>query len=606
LLINLGLSLMAGALAGILAVLVFYLITQKLILSPVRELTRVAEHVAQGEHGVRSQIVTGDEYEELARAFNAMLSHLQSSENELRTINKSLDTRLSELAERNVALFESNKIKSQFLANVSHELRTPLTSIIGFAELLREASSTEGGRLLRYSENIMSSGRMLLGIINDLLDLAKIEAGQTTVRVSEFDARDLFSSLRGMFKPLLLNPAVKLVFEEPSGAMALHTDEAKVAQILRNLVSNALKFTERGEVLVRAACQTENRAVEFTVADTGIGIAPEHQARIFQEFGQVESPLQRKLRGTGLGLPLSRRLAELLGGTLTVESQLGVGSTFRAVIPLVYTARAVSVPGAEAADVTQFPVLVIEDDAQMQDIYQAFLRGSGFHCLPAFSLKEARQVLAHTRPLAFILDILLPGENGWEFLSELKSQPATCDVPVLVVTVLEDRQHALMLRAADFCTKPVKRAWLLRKLREIATTAPVSTVLIVDDEEASRYLLKGALANTKYKLLEARGGVEGLQLAREHCPDVIFLDLVMPDLTGFEVLVQLRQDEHTRDIPVIVVTSKVLEAEELALLRESTAAIIPKSITTRDAMLAQIRSTLARLAGQTEKPRTFS
>jgi CheY-like chemotaxis protein/anti-sigma regulatory factor (Ser/Thr protein kinase) len=513
----------------------------------------------------------------------------------------------TELEDKAASLSKINDLKAQFLSNMSHEFRTPLNSILALAHLLLDCTD---GPLTREQEKqvmfIRKAAEDLSVLVNDLLDLAKIEAGQTTVRVSEFDARDLFSSLRGMFKPLLLNPAVKLVFEEPSGAMALHTDEAKVAQILRNLVSNALKFTERGEVLVRAACQTENRAVEFTVADTGIGIAPEHQARIFQEFGQVESPLQRKLRGTGLGLPLSRRLAELLGGTLTVESQLGVGSTFRAVIPLVYTARAVSVPGAEAADVTQFPVLVIEDDAQMQDIYQAFLRGSGFHCLPAFSLKEARQVLAHTRPLAFILDILLPGENGWEFLSELKSQPATCDVPVLVVTVLEDRQHALMLRAADFCTKPVKRAWLLRKLREIATTAPVSTVLIVDDEEASRYLLKGALANTKYKLLEARGGVEGLQLAREHCPDVIFLDLVMPDLTGFEVLVQLRQDEHTRDIPVIVVTSKVLEAEELALLRESTAAIIPKSITTRDAMLAQIRSTLARLAGQTEKPRTFS
>lgn len=331
--INLGLSLMAGALAGTLAVLVFYLITQKLILSPVRELRRVAESVSQGEHSVRSEIATGDEFEELARAFNAMLSHLQASENELRTINKSLDTRLGELAERNVALFEANKIKSQFLANVSHELRTPLTSIIGFAELLREAAAREGGRTLRYAENIMASGRLLLGIINDLLDLAKIEAGKLELHLANVDLAELARNLIDFMRPLAEKKSLQLVACVPADLPAVYSDAGRLQQILYNLLSNAVKFTPEGGLVELRLSMTADDRVAIAVKDTGIGIPQEKMVDVFEKFRQLDDSMTREHSGTGLGLAISKELTTLLGGVIGVTSEVGKGSEFVVLLP---------------------------------------------------------------------------------------------------------------------------------------------------------------------------------------------------------------------------------------------------------------------------------
>lgn len=352
LIINLGLSLMAGALAGILAVLVFYLITQKLILSPVRELRRVAESVSQGEHGVRSQIATGDEYEDLARAFNAMLSHLQASENELRTINRSLDTRLGELAERNIALFEANKVKSQFLANVSHELRTPLTSIIGFAELLREAASSEGGRMLRYSENIMSSGRMLLGIINDLLDLAKIEAGKMELHLGQVDMVEMCRNLIDFMRPLADKKSLQLAAIIAQETPPIQSDAGRIQQILYNLLSNAVKFTPDGGLIELRLGLADPEHIHIAVRDTGIGIPAEELAQVFEKFRQLDESMTREFGGTGLGLAISKDLVTMLGGTISVESEVGKGSTFSITLPIAarFESETVSTQGISLVD----------------------------------------------------------------------------------------------------------------------------------------------------------------------------------------------------------------------------------------------------------------
>jgi len=334
LLVNFVLSLMAGALAGILAVLVFYLITQKLILSPVRELTRVSESVSQGEHGVRSQIATGDEFEDLARAFNAMLTHLQASENELHTINKSLDARMAELAERNVALFEANTVKNQFLAIVSHELRTPLTSIIGFAELLREAAATQGGRALRYAENIMASGRMLLGLINDLLDLAKIEAGKLELHVSTLDMPELCRNLIDFVRPLADKKSLQLVALLPDDLPLITSDPGRIQQILYNLLSNAIKFTPEGGRVELKLTRSDDEHVCVAVRDTGIGIPAELLPHVFEKFRQLDDSMTREHSGTGLGLAISRELVTLLQGTIEVLSEFGKGSVFSVTLPI--------------------------------------------------------------------------------------------------------------------------------------------------------------------------------------------------------------------------------------------------------------------------------
>ncbi|MBX3394739.1 MAG: HAMP domain-containing histidine kinase [Phycisphaerae bacterium] len=333
-LINFGLSLMAGALAGILAVLVFYLITQKLILSPVRELTEVAESVSQGDHSIRSSIATGDEYEELSRAFNAMLSHLEASENELKRINKSLDTKLAELAERNVALFEADKLKSQFLSIVSHELRTPLASIIGFAELLREASSAEGGRALRYSENIMSSGRMLLGLINDLLDLAKIEAGKLELHLGGVNMEEMIRNLLDFMRPLADKKSLQLSMIAAEGVPTITSDSGRIQQILYNLLSNAVKFTPDGGLIEVSLSALSGDHVSVKVRDTGIGIPPGELDNVFEKFKQIDGSMTREHSGTGLGLAISRELAIRLGGTILVSSEFGKGSEFTVVLPV--------------------------------------------------------------------------------------------------------------------------------------------------------------------------------------------------------------------------------------------------------------------------------
>lgn len=331
---------LAGLLAGFLAIIVFYLIVQKLILAPVRELTVLAEEVAGGQLSARAAMTTGDEFEDLADAFNDMLARLERARVELETINRSLDSRLGELAETNVALYESNRLKSEFLANVSHELRTPLTSIIGFADLLRDNAQSDGSidktRFARYAHNILTSGRMLLDLINDLLDLAKIEAGKVELHRTRFALADICEALRDFMQPLVDKNALKLIVDLATELPMMHSDAGKLRQILYNLLSNAVKYTPSGGTVHMKATPFGDNAqqVRLIVADTGPGIAPELQDHIFEKFRQMDASVTREHSGTGLGLAISKELVHLLGGTIRVESQVGKGSRFIVEIPV--------------------------------------------------------------------------------------------------------------------------------------------------------------------------------------------------------------------------------------------------------------------------------
>jgi two-component system, NarL family, sensor histidine kinase BarA len=330
---------LAGVLAGFLAILVFYLITQKLILKPVRELRSLAEQVAHGDLSARANIQTGDEYQDLGTAFNDMLEELDRSRVELETINRSLDTRLGELAETNVALYESNRLKSEFLANVSHELRTPLTSIIGFADLMRDGTSgngpIDGARAARYANNILTSGRMLLEIINDLLDLAKIEAGRIEVHRTVFSPRDVCEALVDFMRPLIDKKMQTLELELHEPLPMMNSDAGKMRQVLYNLLSNAVKYTpEGGRITFIAETADGDERVRMTVSDNGPGIAPEQQERVFEKFRQLDASVTREHSGTGLGLAISRELTHMLGGSLRLESELGRGATFIVELPV--------------------------------------------------------------------------------------------------------------------------------------------------------------------------------------------------------------------------------------------------------------------------------
>jgi signal transduction histidine kinase/ActR/RegA family two-component response regulator len=410
-----------------------------------------------------------------------LLDELRRRQDDLERLNRELeDTNLgvialyAELDEKASALRRADEMKSRFLSNMSHEFRTPLNSIMALTQLLLNHND---GDLTEEQEKqvgfVRKSATTLLEMVGDLLDLAKIEAGKVEVRPSEFTVENLFSALRGVFRPMITNKSVDLIFEEVDAIPALHTDEGKVTQILRNFISNALKFTERGEVRVCAALAAEGDDVTFYVADTGIGIAAADQVRIFEEFTQIENPLQRHAKGTGLGLPLTRRLARLLGGDVAVESEIGVGSTFSARIPVRYSA----------------------------------------------------------------------GEIG-----------------------------------------PVAPA----KGERLETPRSVSRLLLIDDEESARYLIKKMLGRSQWLVDEAASGEEGIRMAREARPNLILLDLMMPGLSGVETLSMLKSDPLTSETPVVIVTSHILTSVERDDLMVRAQAILSKEGLTQEGLVGVI------------------
>ena len=481
---------------------------------------------------------------------------------ELDETNRGVVALYAELDENAQALRRISELKSRFLSNMSHEFRTPLNTILSLSGFLLNRSD---GDLLPEQEKqvtfIRRAAEGLSALVNDLLDLAKVEAGKAVVRSKSFELSNLFDNLRGTTQPLLVSGQVSLVFEEPLDIPTLRTDDGKLGQILRNLLSNAIKYTERGEIRV-AASRGPGDTVILSVRDSGIGIAPGDQEHIFEEFGQIEGPLQGRIKGTGLGLPLSRKLAELLGGAVSVRSELGVGSTFFAVIPRVFHESGGSpFPPSTNPEVepARLPLLVVEDDPVDLLLYAKLLEGFGCHVLLARTLDEARRALRRTRPVAVLLDIVMEAESGWTLFAELKARDKTKNIPVIVLTVVDGQERALELGGDDFCLKPIDRGWLLDRLGVLRTWGSVEKILLIDDSESDRCLLREVLSEIGYrKVNEAPDGQEGLRLVREERPDVIFLNLMMPDMTGLEVLERLKQRAATPAVPVIIITSKHL------------------------------------------------
>lgn len=509
--------------------------------------------------------------------------------------NRALSAMHAEIDDKNAELRRASDVKTRVVSNVSHEFRTPINSILGITQLLLDRLdgdlTAEQEKQLRF---VRTSAESLSGLVNDLLDLSRIEAGRHDLRVDRSSVTDLFSSLRGMMKPLARSSDVELVFEDLPELPLLETDVGKVGQILRNLVSNALKFTEKGTVTVRASSPKVG-VVRFDVQDTGVGIAPGDRDRVFEEFTQIDGPLQRKVLGTGLGLSLSRKLAELLGGQLTVESELGTGSTFSLEIP----AKHVEIEMVDAIversrnlDGSKVQVLVVEDNRQTLFLYERYLRNAGFQVVPARTVEEARRALDRFTPAAVVLDVVLEGESTWKFLRELKESPKTRDVPVMVVTVIDRAQKARALGADEFWLKPIDGARLIRKLERLARRGRAPRVLVIDDDPAARYLVRKLLEDSPYSVLEAETAADGVEVARKHQPDVILLDFVLGSETAFDVIDDLKAGADTRGIPIILQTAKTLDDVERERITRETSAIIKKESLSREVAIARIREAL--------------
>jgi signal transduction histidine kinase/CheY-like chemotaxis protein len=525
-------------------------------------------------------------------------SELMRLNRELEESNRGVRSLHAALDEKAESLQRASEVKSRVVANVSHEFRTPLHSILGLSKvLLNPLNGPLSGEQEKQVHFIRTSAEALYELVNDLLDLSKAEVGKSVLRHTRFKAGEFMTALRGMMRPLLPpETQVELIFPEPPEGLELETDEAKLSQVLRNLVSNAVKFTERGTITVSVA-QGPQDSVCFTVKDTGIGIPPEYLERVFEEFVQVDTPLHKKVKGTGLGLPLARRLSEMMGGGLTVRSTPGQGSTFTVTVPRVHPEvkeMAGLTERSNQLDPVRAPVLVLEDDRQTLFLYEKYLERSGFQVLPVRTVEDARRTLQRVRPAAMVLDVMLEGETSWNFLAEMKAKADTRDIPILVVTITDREQKARALGADEFWLKPVDAAQLLRKLGELAHRGPVERILIIDDDEVHRYLLKQLLKDTPYALLEAEGGRNGVQLAREKAPHLIFLDFLLQDMTAFDVLDELKADPRTREIPVILQTSHELKEDERTRLALETAAILAKHTLSREVAISRIRDALSK------------
>ena len=526
---------------------------------------------------------------------------LQRLNAEMEDTNRGVLALYAELDERADHLRRADDLKTRFLSNMSHEFRTPLNSILALSRILLDRMdgplTDEQERQLGF---IRKAAEDLSELVNDLLDLAKVEAGKIVIRPVECSIDKLLGALRGMLRPLLVNPAVTLVFEEAADVPPVTTDEAKVSQIVRNFISNALKFTEKGEVRVSARLTPDGDGVAIAVSDTGIGIARADQDTIFEEFAQIDHQTQRRVKGTGLGLPLARRLAHLLGGHITVESELGAGSTFTLMLPLVFSPPAEAAPADIARqlvewepDPSRIPILVVGATRPDAITYQELLRGSLFQVLAARSAIEATRLLSRLRPRAVVLHLDLEDEAAWELLADLRrSDEAREAIPVLAIVRAEDRDKALALGADYCCTALPGRDELLEILRRLGGGPTARRVLVIDDDAVGRYLMRTFLRDTSCVVSEATGGREGIEVARRERPDIIFLDLYMPDMGGLEVLSELRADPITHDIPVVLNTAKSLTAEERTDLERRGVALLLKDRFSRADAAAEVRRLL--------------
>jgi signal transduction histidine kinase/DNA-binding response OmpR family regulator len=553
-----------------------------------KALERIVKQLGKFEEAQNPIEEVRQQNQELLRALEELHERQQELvrlNGELEDTNRGVVALYAELDEKAGHLRRADEMKSRFLSNMSHEFRTPVNAILALSHLLLEHTDGElNHEQTKQVTYIRKSGEDLLELVNDLLDLAKIEAGKVTVKAGAFEVANLFSALRGMLRPLLVSNAVNLVFEEPAGIPSMVTDEGKVSQILRNFISNAIKFTEQGEVRVAAALTADGRAVAFSVADTGIGIAQEDQARIFEEFSQLDHPIQTQVKGTGLGLPLCRKLAQLLGGSIEVSSRPAEGSTFVATIPVNYSVndieRAEQIDTSAAADEdNRMPVLVVEDEPETRLLYEKYLRDTAFRPVPAGSIRQAREQLRRFPVGAIVLDVLLPDEPAWQWLAELKREQATSKLPVLIVSSVDDPRKGFALGADDYCVKPLQRTWLLDRLHRLTKIDPDPAkgpplILIIDDQETDRYIIRHYLEEFGCSIVEAPGGEKGLELARRLKPALVLLDLNMPGMDGFEVLAALRDDAAMASLPVTIVTSQILRPEQYEALSHARSVVL--------------------------------
>ncbi|MEW6586310.1 MAG: diguanylate cyclase, partial [Nitrospirota bacterium] len=516
-------------------------------------------------------------------------------------LEKKVMARTGELEKINRELEYANQLKTRFISNMSHELRTPLNSILGFSDVLLDRTAgdlTENQE--RYVRNIYSSGKHLLELINNVLDIAKIEAGKYEMVYEAFLVDDIIGDVINVIKPLAENKFIEILVSIGEGVASITADKVKLKQILYNLLSNSIKFTPEGGSVRLAVSKEKNlekcfqgdmadiECIRFSVQDTGIGISPEDKERIFDEFEQASTLFSKKYGGAGLGLALTKKLVELHGGTITVESNLGEGSTFTFWMPVSSPVTEPAQTGNIEAVSLNFPwmkeeaplILVVEDDFSTAELLTLHLTQAGYKVAHAFDGEEALEKARKLKPFAITLDILVPKKDGWEVLQELKGDHATSEIPVIIHSIVDNKDLAFALGATDYLLKPLDKEALFAKLEEITISKgqkvlPVSLLIIESEDETTNYF-RHIFEPQGFLIYTAPTGKRGVELSIALRPAVILLDFSMPDMLGFDVIREIKDNPSTKDIPIFIITERDLSVEDRLTLVGKIERIVQK------------------------------
>ena len=606
---NLEIMLGLGGLIFVLVAGTIVFLLRRSILSPLSALTAAAGHISRGNYSARVPVDNRrNELGAVSYAFNDMVNRIEEHTEQLQKANRELE--------------RVSRMKSEFLANMSHELRTPLNVIIGFSEVLRDtpAEALAADDRQEFCDNIITSGYHLLELINDVLDLAKIEAGQMQLAPEEFYVGPALSEIIATLQPLAAKKNISLKTSISERLSSIMADVGKFKQIVYNIVGNAIKFTPEGGSITVTAAVMGNMA-RFEISDNGVGIALADREKIFSEFQQADGSAARQYEGTGLGLALTRKFLEMQGGHIWVESELGAGSTFYftlplpaenplpAAIPAERPAVSLAPVAAAAADGGQAlagtetgtgpavaaptTILVVEDDRKTADLVGLWLTQEGYDVEYAADGVEAVEKARAVRPFAICLDIMLPKRDGWQVIHQLKSDPETADAGVIICSALDNPELGFALGAADYCVKPLSRRPLLDKLRRLQRMVPSGRsqpqVLVADGDRQGQEATAGMLERQGFSVVKASGAEEAQRLALEVNPDIIILDLRLEGGSGFDVLSFLRYHPLTLDIPVVVTAAKDLSAQETQLLDEKQVRkVISKSGDARQLLLNEV------------------